>query len=420
MARPRRVRRVALVLQSVAPGGMETHAVDLAAEYARRGMSVLAVLPEDAALDGVAGRFTAAGARVKRLNTDSRGGRLGQIARVFRYGQTMRGFAPSIVHVHTGGATGGLAAVAVARIVTNATVGITEHDVPAEEPSMAQRVVRSCIDRAAHAVIAVSRRNAALRAARLPVQNRRFGVVLNGVPLPDGLADAEQVAALRAELGLARDDVVVGSLVRLAPGKGLETLIDAFAILRTGSACKLLLVGDGPLRAELEARAATAGVLDGIVFAGHQSMPASYLDAMDVFVLPVPAGSMSIALLEAMARGVPPVITFGGPEEAVIDGETGLTAPPLDPSALAGALRRLVEDPAERRRLAAASARHVERNYSVARVADDLLELFASARGGRLVTRLRADAPADRRPGEHGRGGAASAKCSERAEILGS
>ena len=404
MARPRTVCRVALVLQSVAPGGMETHAIDLAAEYARRGIGVLAILPEDPTLDGVGERFAVAGARVERLNTDSRDGRLSQVGRLVRYGRALRRFAPDLVHVHTGGATGGLAAVVLARMATRATVGITEHDVPGEEPSMAQRVVRSCIDRAAHAVIAVSRRNAALRAARLPVRNRRFGVVLNGVPLPATLTDAAYVGVLRADMGLTREDVVVGSLVRLAPGKGLETLIDAFAILRRGSLCKLLLVGDGPLRDELEAQAATAGVLDDIVFAGHQTMPAEYLDAMDVFVLPVPAGSMSIALLEAMARGVPPVITFGGPEEAVIDGETGLTAPPLDPSALAGALRRLVEDPAERRTLAAAAARHVERNYSVARVADDLLELFASARGERIVARLRADAPPDQRPGEHGRG----------------
>jgi glycosyltransferase involved in cell wall biosynthesis len=394
MSARRSIRRVAIVLQSVAVGGMETHAVDLAGEYVRRKLAVMAVVPAGAPFDGLADRFATAGATVERLNTDSRSGRAGQVRGLARLARALRRFRPDVVHVHTGGATGGLAPVAIGRVVTRATVGITEHDVPGESPRRGQRVARQALDRLAHLVVAVSRRNARLRQERLPVRCGSFAVVLNGVPIPESPDDAVTVAA-------PGEGPVIGSLVRLAEGKGLETLIRAFAAVRAERNCRLLLVGDGPLREGLEALADELGVGEDVMFAGHQANPVPYLQAMDVFCLAVPAGSMSIALLEAMALGLPPVITFGGPEEAVIDGETGLLAAPENPADLARALRTLVDDGELRRRLGDAAARHVRVNYSVSRVADDLLEAFKTARVGRLTPRLRADGPPDPRPGEH-------------------
>jgi len=195
---------------------------------------------------------------------------------------------------------------------------------------------------------------------------------------------------------------VVGSVVRLAPGKGLDDLIRAFAIARATVPVRLLLVGDGPLRDELGQTALDLGVSEAVHFAGQRSEPGPFVDAMDVFVLAVPAGSMSIALLEAMARGAPPVITFCGPEEAVIDGETGLGAPPSDPPGLAAVLVRICEDTALRARLAASAAAHVRAHFSVERVADDLLELYASVAQGGVPDRLRADAAPNPRPGQRG------------------
>ncbi len=400
MNEARSPRRIVLVMQTVAIGGMETHAVDLAAEYVSRGIAVLAVVPEGPDFNPLAERFDAAGAAVSRLNTDARAGRARQLRGIVRLASALRSFGPQAVHVHTGGATGGLAPAAVARLTTRATVGITEHDVPGEQPGRPQKLARALLDRMCHLVVAVSRRNAAIRDARLPVRSRSFAVVLNGVPIS---AVEPRDPSLREQQGLNHDDVVIGSLVRLAEGKGLETLLAAFAALRKQYACKLLLVGDGPLRGELEAAATHLGIREDVVFAGQRAQPRPFLLSMDVFCLAVPAGSMSIALLEAMALGLPPVITFGGPEEAVIDEETGLLAEPSNPAALAAALARLASDAALRRRLGAAAGEHVRVNFSTARVADDLLEAFATARAGRLVPRLRADAPPDRHPGTHRR-----------------
>jgi len=187
--------------------------------------------------------------------------------------------------------------------------------------------------------------------------------------------------------------LVIGSVVRLAEGKGLPDLIRAFAIVCRDHQSILLLVGDGPLRSRLESLARDLGISAHVRFAGHQVEATQYLDAMDVFVLAVPAGSMSMALLEAMAHGLPSVITYCGPEEPVIDGRTGLCAPPSDPAGLARVLARVSREPELRARLGRAAEAHVMRHFSVERVADDLLELYAVCRSGKLPDRLRVTPP---------------------------
>jgi len=398
------------VLQTTAIGGMESHCIDLAGEYVRRDIKVLAVVPGAAGFDPLEERFRAVGVAVHRMDTDARRGRLMQTRQLARFITRARDFAPDVVHVQTGGATGGTAVVAIARLI-GAVAIMTEHDVPDERPSLRTQASRYVLDRMTHALIAVSRRNARLRSSRIKPIEDRFAVVLNGVPLPD-IDEATQRGnrvAVRKELGIDDGRVVLGSVVRLAEGKGLRDLVHAFAILCTeGTECDLLLVGDGPLRAELGALCATLGVAEHVYFAGSQRQPGRFVDAFDAFVLAVPAGSMSIALLEAMARGAPPVITFCGPEEAVCDGETGSCAPPEDPVGLAATLGPLVRDRPRRERLGKAAAAHIRAHYSVARVADDVLDIYAGARHGTLPARLSAQAAVDPRPGDRGRQGLSS------------
>lgn len=126
-------------------------------------------------------------------------------------------------------------------------------------------------------------------------------------------------------------------------------------------------------------------------FAGFQEDPGPFYDAMDIFANAVPVGSGSLALMEAMARGIPGIITFAGPDEAVVDGQTGFNAPPNDPEALALAIERLVASP-DRAQMGAAAARHVAESFSMRRVADDLLSLYACLLGG-SVTDFGAELP---------------------------
>jgi len=387
---------------------METHVIDLAGEYVRRGMTVRAVVPASESMDVLVPRFEANGIEVVRRSSDARHGRLRQLAGVPTFVREIRAFRPDVLHLQTGGATGGLGVVAMARLAGVPVVAVTEHDVPGERPSLHQRLARRAMDRLLHALIAVSRRNARLRAERIGMPRAKSVAILNGVPIIDASPQqrASDRAAVRDEYGLGEDELVVGSVVRLAPGKGLDDLLRAFAIVVKGvPATRLLLVGDGPLREELRALAGELGIGGRVVFAGEQKQPRRFLHAMDAFVLAVPAGSMSIALLEAMAAGVPPVITFCGPEEAVIDGETGLCAPAGDPAGLARVLHALVADSALRARLAEAAAAHARRHFSVTRVADDTLAAYTAARArGPMPEALDAAGPPDPRPGDRARG----------------
>jgi glycosyltransferase involved in cell wall biosynthesis len=383
------VRSVVLVLQSVMVGGMETHVRYLAQELRRRLIEVAVVAPVGKGFDAFASAVESEGSDVVRLDTDARAGRLRQLRAAFRLRRLVRRRGADVLHLHTGGATGGLFVVAVARLATRAAVVLTEHDVPGERRSRWDHVARVAMDRLLHCLVAVSRRNASLRLERQGVGCRHFVAILNGVPIADP-TPAERASnrrAVRREMGIDEGAPVIGSLVRLAPGKGLHDLVHAFARGEAEGA-RLLLVGEGPLREELEALAAELGVADRIRFAGNRPEPEPYLDAMDVFVLAVPAGSMSIALLEAMSRGLPSVITFCGPEEAVVPERTGLCAPPEDPDGLAAVLDRLVRDPSLRAELGEQGSAYVRTRFSSRRVADDLLAVYMVRRVGSVPAEL--------------------------------
>jgi glycosyltransferase involved in cell wall biosynthesis len=119
----------------------------------------------------------------------------------------------------------------------------------------------------------------------------------------------------------------------------------------------LVLVGLGPLEAELKALAAGLGVADRVLFPGSRDDVYRLLPALDVFALSSRFEGLPIALLEAMATGVAPVATtVGGIPEVITDGQNGLLVDPGDPSALAAALGRVLGDDELRAHLGAAAA----------------------------------------------------------------
>jgi glycosyltransferase involved in cell wall biosynthesis len=389
------IQRVLFLLPSAVMGGMESHTIELARKFSARGLHVATIIPQDCLPLEVS--FIGAGAQVRRLEIDARHGRTAQLRAWPRLVGAIRAWRPDVVHVQTGGPSGGISLVAAARAAGVKTIVVSEHEVPDDSLPPRQRVFRRWMDRMSHVVVAVSKRNARLRVERLGAP-QRFAVVRNGVPMPapDLKGYLDNRASVQKRYGINKDAIVIGCLVRLVDGKGLDDLLRAFALLATdttttqwrGPRPELLLVGDGPLRQQLEDLARTLDVTERVHFAGHQPEPAAFLDTMDLFVLAVPQGSMSIALLEAMARGICSIITFPGPEEPVIDERTGLTAPPSDPLGLALVIERAVLDAELRARLGAAGANHVRQHFSVQRVADDLLVVYRAAHA-RLPSGLR-------------------------------
>jgi glycogen synthase len=269
------------------------------------------------------------------------------------------------------------------RLAGVSAVVITEHLAPEEPEPLFYRIVRNGMARIVSATVSVSQKNFQQRSQFLSIPPSRAHVVENGVAVDDFQpAPLEEQARLRAELGIPASALVVGSVVRFEPGKGLEYFVDAMPeILRQCPDARFLLVGDGSLRAELEAQAERVGVRDRVHFAGFQTRPRPYLSLLDVFVLPVPVGSMSIALLEAMAMRKAVVMTFGGEGEAVVHGETGFSAEPRNPGSIAEYVTRLLSDDALRLGMGERARRHVEDHFSAATTARKLERIYDRVAG---------------------------------------
>lgn len=196
---------------------------------------------------------------------------------------------------------------------------------------------------------------------------RALSVVYNGVDMTQFAPQAER-AATRAELGLADDAVVIGSVGRLSADKGgQDGLIRAVAQVReTHPQVRLIFVGDGPLRINLEALVFERGLSDVVRFTGQRADVARLLGAFDIFVLPSLREALPIAIIEAMAVRLPVVAArIGGIPEVVEDGLTGCLVPPGDEAALAAVLERLVADPAWAARLGAAGQARVQARFTV-------------------------------------------------------
>jgi glycosyltransferase involved in cell wall biosynthesis len=140
-----------------------------------------------------------------------------------------------------------------------------------------------------------------------------------------------------------------------------------------------LMVGDGSLRCQLESQVAELGLTEYVRFAGFQSNPRPFFGLIDAFVLPVPVGSMSIALLEAMAMQRAVVITFGGEGEAVVHGQSGFWAKPCDPDSLAESIIPILQSPELKKALGEAARQRIEEHFSAPQVARKLEKLYLQA-----------------------------------------
>jgi len=211
----------------------------------------------------------------------------------------------------------------------------------------------------------------------LSAYRERCSVIPYGIPV-ERFDNCDQGASerIRARYGPR----IVLSVGRLVYYKGFEYLVRAMA----GVDAKLLLIGDGPLRAKLEEEARAAGAADKVVFLGEISneLVAPYYHAADIFVLPSVARSeaFGIVQLEAMACGRPVVNTKvdSGVPFASLDGETGLTVPPADSHALCKAINTLLTDSTLCARFARAAVQRVRREFTVERMAERTLDIYSS------------------------------------------
>jgi glycosyltransferase involved in cell wall biosynthesis len=207
-------------------------------------------------------------------------------------------------------------------------------------------------------------------------------VIPNGVRVPE-LARVARVH--RAGLGVREDAFVVCGAGRLFPQKGFDQLIEALGTPRLRARnVELIIAGEGPSRGTLESLAAAHGLADRVHLLGHREDLPSVFRAADAFVLSSLYEGMSNALMEAMALGLPCVVTpVEGVQELVVHEQCALVVEASASEPIAAALGRLLEDPALARRLGAAARDRMARSFSIEANVRRFETLYADLARGR-------------------------------------
>jgi glycosyltransferase involved in cell wall biosynthesis len=294
-----------------------------------------------------------------------------------------------LVHAHWVIPNGAIAALAARRSGLPLVVSLHGSDVAVSEKNATfGRAARSAFARAA-AVTAPSDdllERAQALGAREPLEAIPYGADVEALTAAPGEADR-----LRARLGLTPERIVVAGVGRFIDVKGFSYLIDAVAAARPSCPeLHLVLVGDGDLREELEARARALGLSDSVSFPGvaRRDEIAAYFAASQIVVVPsvhargLVDGLPNVAL-EAMAAGKPLIATrVGGLPQLVRDGENGLLVEEKDPAGLAAAIVSLANDSERRSRLGESAQAEIRDERSWDAVARRFVEVFERAVGG--------------------------------------
>ena len=299
-----------------------------------------------------------------------------------RFYRLCRQLRPAIVH------TRNLAALEFA--VPAALAGVParvhgEHGWDTSDPGGTQRkyqLLRRAYSPFVNRYVALSGQIESYLTERVGIAASRVERICNGV---DTLR-FRPASARQAVAGSPFDDpdaVIVGTVGRLQTVKDQLNLVRAVAIARgqggAGARLRLIIAGDGPQRAEVEAEIAATGIGDITWLAGARSDVPEIMRALDIFALPSQAEGISNTILEAMASGLPVVATdVGGNAELVVEGETGALVPAQDPHAMAQALLRYTADAALRQSHGGAGRQRVERSFSIDNMVERYTRLYQS------------------------------------------
>lgn len=221
-------------------------------------------------------------------------------------------------------------------------------------------------------VTCVSKEIAAWRAENLRTADK---IIPNGVLLPS--VDPTISHSARKAMGLRNEDLVIGCVARLAAEKDHATLIRAFQRVRARVPnAKLVIAGDGPLRAKLERQVRDAALTTSVKFLGNRSDIDKLYPGMDLVALTSTREGLPMALLEAMSHGVPVVATRVGEVDALLAQGGGSSADASDADGIADALIRYITDPNLLRTQGRAARARVERDFSVNAMTRRYLDLY--------------------------------------------
>jgi len=349
------------VIYSFETGGSETLAADLAAHFHGEGTPV-SVCSSHTGPGPISDQLERSGIPCYPLDGENRS----RIARRLDLYRLFRNTAVDILHIHHVSLLPlcywPARLAGVKRIVT------TEHnEIFIEQSSRVRRLARHYCPKI-EAVTAIHKALLDYLRRELRLPDSKLALIPNGVDtrrFSPGPANPD----LRASLGIPEDAVVAGCIGRLHEHKGHGNLLEATKrVLDQHPGFRLLIIGDGPLRPDLEAAVRRDRMGENVHFLGERRDVAGLLGNLDFFVLASETEGVPIVLLEAMSVGVPCVATEVGGVPELIDNTDGRLAPPGDPEKLAKSMLELCGSPATRHAIAANTRRQVMEKYDTRRM----------------------------------------------------
>ena len=337
--------------------------------------------PDEGTMDDLARRMGVRPTLIASMRRDPGPGDARALAQLVR---VMRRDRPALVHTHAAkGGTLGRFAVMVAFPRRRPAVVHTfhGHSLTGYFSSRTARLytrIERFLARRTDVLVAVSEevRDDLVALGVAPVA--QFEVVRLGLDLSGFTDDADRAArrdALRQEWGIGAVESVVTLVARLVPIKRVDRFLETAALLRDRPATRFVIVGDGELRAQLEASEPARALGDRLVWAGFRRDMPDVCFASDVVVLTSDNEGTPVSLIEAQAAGTPVVSTnVGGVRSVVLDGETGFLAD--EPADLAERVRSLLDDRARAEAMAAHGREHVLSTFGIDRLVDDLDRLY--------------------------------------------
>jgi glycosyltransferase involved in cell wall biosynthesis len=373
-ARPTPLRVLQVVGNSVI-GGAENHVLTLVDAFKREGCAVAVVCPRPGPFVDA---LQAQGVRahlvemVRAAPNDEYELLTPALWSLFAF---IRRWRPDVVHSHLYPAH------------LHATLAAQLADVPAILTTAHTLVVRPgdpwLIGMSDGRVIAVSQAAKGLL-VQAGVPARRIRVIYNGIE-PRYFRDESAAAhRIRQELDIPPDAPVVGMIARLSPEKGHDQFLRvASQTAAQHPSARFVIVGTGPLAAELQQAAVALGVADRVLFTGARRDVTALNHAIDVFMLPSREEALPLAVLEAMAAQRPVVASaVGGVPEVVVDGQTGYLFEPDDRAGFVRALSTLLDRPDLRRDFGRRGQQRVRDRFAVDRMVRETLAYYRDLVGG--------------------------------------
>lgn len=370
--------RVVHLIKTDGIAGAERHLLDLLPALIARGVDarVLFIAPDTGAGADFAAAVEAHDIAVDQVPIRGHG----SPALVRAIARALRRSKPDIVHGHLVHAE--LWGIPAARLARVRRVVVTRHSDDARRTRQPLRTVYGALWRMLDTCICVS--EAVRHAAEAEgAPSRKLRVIQLGLPPREPEPNRPSRESLRAELGLAPDTLLFGTVSRLLQIKGID---DAIRALARAPRVHLVVAGDGPERDALTALAAQLNMANRVHFLGWRSPIAPVLAALDGLLAPSRREGFGMSVLEAMQQGIPVIASSAGAHpETVVDGYTGLLVPPDDPAALTKAIVSLVESAHLRQAMGAAGRERVASVFTTERMVDATLALYRELGSGKAV-----------------------------------